>query len=315
MFRKQLSLLLFIAMILSMALCPSPSGASEATEKKIRVLCSVFPIYQFTRNVAQGSPGLEIGLLLSPGLGCPHDYSLTPQDIQKISHGDILIINGLGLEEFIGAPLKRVNPNVKVVDASKGIIPLPAEKDEEEEAEHPHHHAGQNPHLFSSPRQAAKQVLNIGKALAEIDPAHRDLYLKNAKAYAAKLDKLADDFANTVKKLPENKIVTVHEVFDYLAKDAGLHIAAVIESRPGTEPSAAQMLAIIKKIKTSGAGGMFTEPQYSPRVGQTIAREAGIPVAMLDPVASGPANASKDYYEKTMTKNLETLKKVLYGKK
>ncbi len=315
MLRKQILFLLLITITPSLMALSAPLGKSEVKVGKIRVLCSVFPIYQFTRNVTQGRTGLDVELLLSPGLGCPHDYSLTPQDIQKISRGDILIINGLGLEEFIGPPLKRANPNVKIIDASKGITPLLAEKDEDEDPEQHHHHKGGNPHLFSSPRQAAKEVLNIGNALAEIDPAYRDLYLKNAKAYAVKLNKLADEFAKTVKNLPSRKIVTVHEVFDYLAKDAGLEIAAVIESRPGIEPSAAQMLATIKKIKTSGAAAVFTEPQYSPRVGRTIAGEDGIPVAMLDPVASGPADAPKDYYEKIMAKNLETLKRVLHGKK
>jgi zinc transport system substrate-binding protein len=312
--------------IASLDLLLKPGMASEPNSPKIRVLCSVFPIYQFTRNVAQGSSEVEVGLLLAPGLGCPHDYSLAPQDIQRISHGDVLIINGFDLEEFIGASLKRANPNVKIVDAAKGIPGLSAAKEEDEDEHqegkqeyektgHQHHHGGMNPHLFSSPRQAAKQVLNIGKALAQIDPANRVLYLKNAKDYARKLEKLADEFSKTVKKLPSKKIVTVHEVFDYLAKDSGLEIVAVIESRPGTEPSAAEMLAIVKKIKVAGAKGIFTEPQYSPRVGQTIARETHIPVATLDPVASGPTEAPMDYYEKTMTANLETLKKVLHGKK
>ena len=133
MFHKQFTLVLFVSTMVSMTAFPSPARAEEVKGGKIHVLCSIFPIYQFTRNVAEGSSGVEIGLLLSPGLGCPHDYSLTPQDIQRISHGDVLVINGLGLDEFIGAPLKRANPNVKIIDSSKGIVGLSAAKDEDEE--------------------------------------------------------------------------------------------------------------------------------------------------------------------------------------
>jgi ABC-type Zn uptake system ZnuABC Zn-binding protein ZnuA len=85
----------------------------------------------------------------------------------------------------------------------------------------------------------------------------------------------------------------------------------VIEETPGQEPSAARMLALVQKIKASGAGAVFTEPQYPAKVGATIAREAGIPVAELDPVASGPEGAPLDYYETAMKKNIETLKKTL----
>ena len=67
----------------------------------------------------------------------------------------------------------------------------------------------------------------------------------------------------------------------------------------------------MKTIRARQAGAVFTEPQYPPAVGQTIARETGLPVAVLDPVASGPADAPLDYYEQAMRRNLETLRATL----
>jgi zinc transport system substrate-binding protein len=54
-------------------------------------------------------------------MGCPHDYALTPQDMRKLAKADVLIVNGLGLEEFLGAPLQKANPTLRIVDSSQGI--------------------------------------------------------------------------------------------------------------------------------------------------------------------------------------------------
>jgi ABC-type Zn uptake system ZnuABC Zn-binding protein ZnuA len=108
--------------------------------------------------------------------------------------------------------------------------------------------------------------------------------------------------------------VTQHAVFDYLAHDAGLEIAAVIQETAGQEPSAAEMIDLIRTIRSSGAAAVFTEPQYSSKVARTVAGEAGVPVAVLDPVANGPTDAPLDYYEKVMAENLKTLKDVLAHK-
>jgi ABC-type Zn uptake system ZnuABC Zn-binding protein ZnuA len=234
--------------------------------------------------------------------------------MQKIASAEVFIVNGAGLEEFLGDPLKRANAKVKVIDASAGIKDFIPMKEEAGHDAHPESGVLRNPHIFAAPSTAAKMVKTIGQELAKVDPDNAGLYAVNAAAYAAILDVTGTAFEVTVAKFRTKKIVTEHAVFDYLARDCGLEIVAVIEEAPGQEPSAAQMLAIIRTIRQSGAAAVFTEPQYSAKVSQTIAAEAKVPVASLDPVASGPAGAALDYYEKTMKSNLETLEKVLGGR-
>jgi ABC-type Zn uptake system ZnuABC Zn-binding protein ZnuA len=106
----------------------------------------------------------------------------------------------------------------------------------------------------------------------------------------------------------------MHEVFDYLAKDCGLSVVATIYPVAGQDPSPADVRQVIDRVKEAKAAAIFTEPQYPSQLGKTIADEAGIAVEVLDPVASGPADAGVDYYEKTMMRNAETLAKVLGGK-
>lgn len=306
-------------------------GVGGAAEVPRNILCTTFPVYQFTRAVAEGREGVAVSLMLSAGLGCPHDYVLTPQDMAKVADADILVVNGLGLEEFLGAPIQRANRRIRIVDSCVGIPDLleftgdeDAERyhdvhgdenkndsDNDNDSDNEHDRGGINPHLFASPHMAAKMVMNIAAGLGEADPAGAALYTANAKAYANRLETLSAEFAAAGKRLKNNRIVTQHGVFDYLARDMGIDIVAVVQAHAGQEPAAAEMLSIIKTIRATKAGAIFTEPQYPERIAQTLAKETGIATAMIDPVASGPDDAKPDYYELTMRQNLATMQRVL----
>jgi len=292
----------------TIAILLAPAGL-QASDKPLTVLCTTFPLYQITRNVVQNRAALHLELMLPAQVGCPHDYALTPQDMQKLSRADALIINGLGLEEFLGAPLKKANPRIQVLDSSAGIKDL-LRYSQESEPGHDHH-AGYNPHLFASPRMAARLALAIAQGLKRLDPGGQALYDRNAIAYAAPLNALAGEMQALGRTLANPRIATQHGVFDYLARDMGLTVVAVVEAHGGQEPSAAQTLALVRTIRRTKAGAVFTEPQYPDDIARTIAREAGIPAAVLDPVASGPAQAGLDYYEKIMRRNMATLKVTL----
>jgi ABC-type Zn uptake system ZnuABC Zn-binding protein ZnuA len=289
---------------------------------KLRVLASTFPMLLFTKNITAGAEGVRVEVMVDPSLGCPHDYALTPADMNKISKADVFIANGLGLEEFLGEPLRQANPKIIVVDSSSEIEEvLRLSSDDHQHTHHdknqpaaeaPHDdRVGVNPHLFSSPRMAARIVPVIAKALAQVDPHNGHLYEENGRAYAARLQEISFGMVSAAGGLKAKRIVTQHAVFDYLARDLGLEIMAVVEEHPGQEPSAGEMLKIVRTIRKTGAAAVFTEPQYRARVGEVIAKEADIPVAILDPVATGSEEAPLDYYEQTMIKNLETLIRTL----
>jgi zinc transport system substrate-binding protein len=315
--------------------CYSDALAAGA---KLEILTSTFPIYQITRNVTKGWDGVNVSLMIPAQLGCPHDYALKPQDMQKLSKADVLVINGLGMEEFIGTPVKKANSKLRIMDSSIGIkdilnytemgehehAPHEAEHEGENhkkpahEGEHAHehahgdhHHAGANPHLFASPRMVALLAVNIAAGLSGIDPAGARVYSENARAYAEKMNHLADEFAALGKQLANNRIVTQHGVFDYLARDMGLEVVAVVQAHAGQEPSASEMLAIVKTIRQERAGAIFTEPQYPEKIGRTIAAETGIATATLDPVATGSDAASLDYYETCMRQNHAIIRETL----
>ncbi|MEF3169262.1 MAG: zinc ABC transporter substrate-binding protein [Deltaproteobacteria bacterium] len=336
MFMKRRQFVRYMAMFFLTLTSFGFSEDAAAASEGIEVLATTFPIHQITQNVIQGRDNVNLELMLPAQLGCPHDYALTPQDMQRLSKADILVINGLGMEEFLD-DVKMTNPGLKIIDSSAGIRDILQYADVEgqgngrnegdhgrghheghdHEGEHAHGHghghvhSGANPHLFASPRMAAILAVNIAKGLAEADPAGAETYHRNARAYALKMNSLADDFSALGKRLKNNRIVTQHGVFDYLARDMGLKVVAVIQAHAGQDPSAARMLEIIATAKREKAGAVFTEPQYPEKTGRAIASEAGIPTATLDPVATGPDNAPADYYETVMRKNLKIIEQTL----
>jgi zinc transport system substrate-binding protein len=282
--------------------------APSASTPALRVLCTTFPMYVMTRSVAASRDEVRVDIMLPAAMGCPHDYVVTPRDMQKIAGADLLIVNGLGLEDFLGDQIEKANPHLAVADTSDGIgdILYTAEAGAAESRRRV-----PNPHAFVSPALAVIITRNIAAALAAADPAGAPVFMANAHAYAARLSSLAASCREVSAALPSHKIVTEHAVFDYFARDCGLEIAAVVEETPGQEPAAARMLELVAEIKRGGAAALFTEPQYPARVGQTIAREAGIPSAVLDPVASGPDDPPLDYYERVMRQNFETLRRTI----
>ena len=311
--------------IILLCFCLALFGAvlpAQANQEEKIFLCTTFPIFQITRNVVGEAGPVQVQLLVSAALGCPHDYALSPQDMRRLIRADALIVNGLGLEEFLGAQVRMAHPDLTVIDSSAGVKEIlqysepgggPGDHDDEAvDKGHDHdRHAGPNPHLFASPRQVARLAMNIAGALAKLDPAHANTYLDNGKAYALSMTRLADEMAALGRRLANNRIVTQHGVFDYLARDMGLEVVAVVQAHPGQDPSAAEMLDLIRTAREKKAGAVFTEPQYPSRVGQTIAREAKIADALLDPAASGPEMAPLDYYERVMRQNLLALERAL----
>jgi zinc transport system substrate-binding protein len=342
-FEMQKRFVAITALALFSAVFVAPGCGPKETEKKRIVLCTTFPIYQLTRNVVGERDGVEVKLLLPSQLGCPHDYALTPQDMQKLANAEVLVVNGLGMEEFLGAPVRKANDKLTIIDSSAGINDTleftndgkrQREHEFEEDAHsfqtaagddvepiarkpegghHHHHHGGVNPHPFVSPRMAAMLVNNIAAELAKADSDGAEIYSQNAQKYAATLNALADEMAALGKKLKNNRIVQPHGIFDYLARDMGLEIIAVMQAH-GQEPSAAEMLKLVATIKEKKVGAIFFEPQYPEKVGKTLSLETGVPAAMLDPAASGPENAPFDYYETVMRKNMKTLEATLETK-
>lgn len=263
--------------------------------QSLRVVTSFYPVYVAVLNVTAGIPGVEVSNLASPHIGCLHDYQLTAGDVRRLADADILLVNGAGMEPFLGKVAQQ-SPKVRVVEVSEGIPLL-----------------DDNPHVWVSFEGARRQTDNIAAALAAADPDRADAFRANAAAYNAALTALKEKMRTALAPYAGTPIVTFHEAFPYFARDFGLDLAGVIEREPGAEPSARELADTVKLVRARQVKALFAEPQFPDQSAQVVARETGVRVYSLDPVVTGPSDpaAARGAYLQAMEKNLEVLQEAL----
>ena len=326
--------LLLICTLLASLFAVSGAVAAEA---KVRVLATTYPVYLITRAVTQNSPDVQVDLLIPAQTGCPHDYALTPKDMQKLAKAKIVVINGLGLEAFLEKPLAAAG-KITVIDSSKGVNAIVEDHDEDQHAahggadkahkedhghaaaaghdhghehehDHGHDHGGINPHAFASPMQAAVMARNIGRGLAAAEPVAAKNCPEVAEAYAARLEAVGKRLAAVGANAANKNVVALHDGMAYLVRDAGLNLVDVIQEDEEAQPSAARLLDLVKKIKESKPVVLIGEPQYSEKPVRALSAETGVPAVQLDSLASGLTNVPLDYYETVMANNCAILEK------
>lgn len=264
-------------------------------EKPVRVVTSFYPVYIMALNVIKDVPGVSVDNLTPPVTGCLHDYSLTADDMKKISDADIFIGQGAGMESFI-EKIRSQYPGLKMVRLAEGLHLIQSVEQV-------------NPHVWVSISGAIEEVRNLGAAMEKLDPGRAGLYRKNTGEYLLKLEALRARMKSALAAYRGTRIVTFHEAFPYFAAEFGLEIAAVVEREPGSSPSAKEAVETVDRIKKNRVRILFTEPQYPPQAADMIARETGAKVYVLDPAVTGPEDP--DAYLRIMEKNLETLKKAM----
>ena len=263
--------------------------------QSLRVVTSFYPVYVAVLNVTAGIPGVEVSNLASPHVGCLHDYQLTAGDVRRLADADPLLVNGAGMEPFLGKVAQQ-SPGVRVVGVSEGIALL-----------------DDNPHVWVSLEGARRQTENIAAALAAAAPDRADAFRANASAYNASLSALEEKMRAALAPYAGTPIVTFHEAFPYFARDFDLDLAGEIEREPGAEPSARELADTVKLVRERKVKALFAEPQFPDKSAQVVARETSVRVYSLDPVVTGPSDPeeARGAYLRAMEKNLEVLQEAL----
>ena len=311
----------FIALL---ALFGFASGVASGAEViRLRVLTSIPPLYCWTANVA--GPLATVENLL-PADVSPHDYQFRPRDLKRIGAVDVIVLNGLGLEDWFARAIRANSKDAKkkVVRIADGLpeavlvrhlptIEVGAGKGTTSAHDHAHDHddaGGQaNPHLWLDPQIARHGVSNILHALQTADPANAAGYAMNATAYLAKLDVLDAEIRAETTTIRGRPVVTFHDAFPYFCRRYGLDLVGIIEEVPGTDPSPRYLAALLKVVRAKGVKVLFTEPSSNPRLAKRLADDLGIAVAELDVLETGALTPTS--YEDGMRRNLAVLRQAL----
>ncbi len=275
---------ILLVLVSGMFLLPACGGNKTSTPgpEKIKVVASIFPLADFTRNV--GGNLVEVTTLLPPGVS-PHVYEPTPEKVKELAKAKLFVENGAGLEFWAEKLVKAVSSKYLVIVNTSTGIDLLEESGEE----------GANPHIWLNPQLAQKQVQAIRDALVQIDPNNKDYYATNAASYVAQLAALDTELQQQTSQFRYKAFISYHPAWSYFALRYGLIEAGVIEESPGRDPSAAQIKGLIDKVKELNVKVVFAESQFNPKAADTIASESGAKVITLDPL--GGVSGRNSYVE------------------
>ncbi len=296
----------FFRAVVFFSLCFSLFNPVPASAGKIKVVATIAPLADFARQV--GGDKVEVTLLLSPGAS-PHTFEPAPRVVREISQARLFIKIGSGLEFWADRMLQSAPANILIVDSSSGVDLIKG-------ISHGHGHnyqdrgafADTDPHIWLDPLICAQIITKIETALSRIDPSNAGYYKKNAADYREKLRELDKEIAGRTKLFSTREYVTFHSAWGYFSRRYGLKVAAVIEESPGKEPTPRHVQKIIEILRSLNARVIFAEPQFSPKIAETIAREAGAKVLFLDPEGG---RKGRETYIELMRYNLAVMEKAL----
>ncbi len=302
--------------------CGSSDGdQAAAAEDGVRVEAAFYPLQWAAERV--GGDRVDVASLTPPGAEA-HDLELTPQDVAALSEADLVVY----LEGFQPAVDDAVaEAGDAAWDAGQAAdlsLTLEEHSDEhshegETEAEHAEH-AGEeeggehaegegitDPHFWLDPTRLAAVGDALADRLAEVDPDGADTFRDNAAALRADLETLDAEMQEGLADCAVPTLVTSHDAFGYLADRYGLEVVGISGLSPSAEPSAEQLAEISTLVGERGVTTVYTETLVDPAVAETVAAEAGVQTAVLDPLEGLTDESAGEDYLEVMQANLATL--------
>ncbi len=284
-----------------LAACSSRSDASDSTSG-VQIVASFYPLAEAAQQV--GGSFVSVDNLTAPGVE-PHDLELTPQQIEAIDTADLVLYLGGGFQPAVEDALGDATGTLIDASASLRNLPVPAgESDASLTAD---------PHVWLDPTLYQQIVDEVRDALSQADPAHAQAFTTNARAYGRQLVQLDDEYRSGLAQCQRTLIVTSHAAFGYLSARYGLTQEPISGLSPDAEPTPQRLAELTDLVEREGVTTIFTEELVSPKVAETLANEAGVTTAVLNPLESLTPDeaAAGDDYVSVMRTDLATLRTAL----
>ena len=309
-----------MSLLLGLVACGAPSvNNTDPTQSKgVKVVTTFLPITLFTEAVAGDCA--DVTALIPPNLG-PHDFQATPSDLTDLSGANVLVKNGLGMEEFLDDLISSAdNKDLVVIDSSTGVKTIKAaggghhddHHDDHHDHGHGHSHGEYDPHIWLDPVRAAQQVENIRDGLVKADPSCAEGYKNNAEQFTAKLNELNTEFTAKLKPYTGKTFVAFHDFATYFASRYALKAEFLVDL-PEMNPSPTDLQRVAAQVKKSGLKALLTEPQEGNRSFNALAKDLGVNIVEFNPLETGSAESAKvpgTYFE-VMRSNVNNLVKAI----
>ena len=269
--------------------------AEEKETEQYTVVTSFYPMYIAALNVVGENDHVRLENLSEPQTGCLHDYQLTPADMQLLSTADAFIINGGGIESFLGEVAEQY-PGLTIINASEQVDMIE-----------------DNAHAWMNIEDYMTQVKTITEGLSSADPEDAESFSENADAYLNKLSALKEQ-ADEIKTLTEGQdIVIFHEAYEYVAEEFGMQVTYVMDLDEERQVSAGEVADVVRAVKDGGVHVILAEELYGKDMGDTVESETDAKVCYLDTLVRGDYDA--DSYLNAMQQNITLLKEAFSDEK
>ena len=271
---------------LAFTIVAAPAAASAAS--RTSVVASFYPLAWAAQQVG----GNRVAVTnLTPAGAEPHDLELNPDQIDGVLDAGVVFELGHGFQPAVEqAAEQRDGPTVQLLPAGT-----------------------KDPHIWLDPVRMAAIVRTVQRELTKADPKGRATYARNAHRVLDELTALDARYRAGLAHCERNVIVTAHEAFGHLAQRYGLRQEGVAGLSPDAEPDAQRIGQLADLVKRDGITTVFTEELVSPRIADTLAREAGVKTETLNPLeglTDRELSKGEDYV-KVMDENLTKLQAAL----
>ncbi|WP_028614511.1 metal ABC transporter solute-binding protein, Zn/Mn family [Halopseudomonas pelagia] len=276
------------------------SFAQAADEQRLRIGITLHPYYSFVSHIVGDLA--EVIPLIPAGFN-PHAYEPRAEDIKRIGELDVIVLNGVGHDDFADRMIAASEkPKIALIEANANVPLLSA-------TGMAARGAGKvvNPHTFLSISASITQINTIARELGKLDPANAKAYSQNARAYGKQLRTLRAEALTKLSQSPgaELRVATIHGAYDYLLREFGLEVTAVVEPAHGIEPSPSQLKKTIDQLADLNVQVIFSEMDFPSSYVDTIQRESGVKLYALTHISYGEYETGK--YEEEMARNLDTV--------
>ncbi|CAB4921901.1 unannotated protein [freshwater metagenome] len=267
-------LLLLPVLALGLAACSGGSaGPSAGAGDRLLVATTVSPITSIASAVAGGLADIE-GIV--PEGTNSHTFEPEPGTAVLLSRADIVLINGLKLEDPTADLAKsNLKDGAEIIELGTNALP---ESDWIFDFSFPKEEGKPNPHLWTDPKYAVIYAQEIRDAFSAADPKNAAAYAKNADAFIAQANALADALRKDQATVPNGnlKLVTYHDAYAYFARDFGWTVVGAIQPKNFSDPTPQEVAQLIEQVKAQGVKVIFGSEVFPSKVLEEIGAEAGV---------------------------------------
>ncbi len=253
------------------------------------IVTSFYPTYIATLNVVEGAQNVNLKNMANTSTGCLHEYTLTTGDLASLEKANVLIENGLGLENF-NEKIVATYPKIKIVNTSNGTETI---KDES---------GTENAHIWASIDNYMIQVQNIASSLSAANPENSQIYSDNAEIYIAKLKKLKNQYIQQLGDMSSFNSICLNETIMYLGKNNNMHMELVPTNHQETVLSGTKLSNAINYIRENNVKAIVIDKNDIIKNAELLSNETGVKIYKLDSAITG--SVEKDAYIQIMEYNL-----------